>query len=224
MTTEKSFKRRVRDRMAKTGESYTTARSQLVQKRERAQSTRPKLLAADKPATDAKAKEVTGRTFEEWMPVLERWGARRKEYGETVRFLMSEHGLERWWAQAVTTAFERSEGIRAKHQQAGGFTIYASKTIPARAEDVFSAFVDSRRRKKWLTDGTMRARTSRPHLVARFDWEDGTTRVSVSFEEKAPSKTTVSVAHERLPDPQEAEKAKAAWRQRLADLKSFLES
>lgn len=30
MTTQKSFKRRVRDRMAKTGESYTAARRQLL--------------------------------------------------------------------------------------------------------------------------------------------------------------------------------------------------
>ena len=30
MTTQKTFKRRVRDRMAKTGESYTAARRQLV--------------------------------------------------------------------------------------------------------------------------------------------------------------------------------------------------
>ena len=30
MTTQKTFKRRVRDRMAKTGESYTAARRQLI--------------------------------------------------------------------------------------------------------------------------------------------------------------------------------------------------
>jgi hypothetical protein len=43
------------------------------------------------------------------------------------------------------------------------------------------------------------------------------------FEPKGPTKATVSVAHERLPDPDEAETAKAAWRQRLVALKSFLE-
>jgi hypothetical protein len=32
------------------------------------------------------------------------------------------------------------------------------------------------------------------------------------------------VAHERLPDPDEAEAAKAAWRERLANLKSLLEA
>jgi hypothetical protein len=32
------------------------------------------------------------------------------------------------------------------------------------------------------------------------------------------------VAHEKLPDPDEAEAAKALWKERLAELKSFLES
>jgi hypothetical protein len=32
------------------------------------------------------------------------------------------------------------------------------------------------------------------------------------------------VTHERLPDPDEADAAKAAWKGRLASLKSFLEA
>ena len=35
MTTQKTFKRRVRERMAKTGESYTTARRMLISKGDR---------------------------------------------------------------------------------------------------------------------------------------------------------------------------------------------
>ena len=48
--------------------------------------------------------------------------------------------------------------------------------------------------------------------------------MSVSFEDKGPTKATVAVAHERLPDPDHAETTKALWRERLADLKSFLEA
>jgi uncharacterized protein YndB with AHSA1/START domain len=119
--------------------------------------------------------------------------------------------------------YERASGLRLKHQQADGFTIYASKTIAVPIEVLFEAFVDPARRKQWLTDGTMSLRTSQINYTARFDWDDGSTRVNVSFVEKDPAKATVSVAHERLPDPDEAERAKASWRQRLADLKSLLE-
>lgn len=43
---------------------------------------------------------------------------------------------------------------------------------------------------------------------------DGSTRVSVSFVDEGPAKATVAVAHERLPDPDEAETVKAWWKQR----------
>jgi hypothetical protein len=34
----------------------------------------------------------------------------------------------------------------------------------------------------------------------------------------------VAIAHERLPDPDEAETSKAAWRERLSALKSFIDA
>jgi hypothetical protein len=49
------------------------------------------------------------------------------------------------------------------------------------------------------------------------------TRLRVTFDPKGAAKCTVAVAHERLPDASAAEQAKAAWKARLADLKSFLE-
>jgi len=223
MTTESSFKRRVRGRMAKTGESYTAARSQLSQKRVRVQAARERLAATDDRPTDDKVAAATGKQWEAWFSVLDRWGARQRKHGETVAFLMEEHDVPGWWAQSITVWYERARGMRLKHQQADGFTIYASKTIAVPVEVLFDAFVNPRSRRKWLTDGTMSLRTSQPGHTARFDWGDGATRVSVSFEDKGRAKATVAVAHERLPDADEAEVTKASWRERLADLESFLE-
>jgi hypothetical protein len=224
MTKERSFKHRVRERMSKTGESYAAARSQLSQKRDRVQAARARLAAtADRPSDD-KVGAATGKRWEAWFSILDRWGARDPKHGEIVAFLMDEHDVPGWWAQSITVWYERARGMRLKHQQADGFTIYASKTIAVPLEVLFDAFVNPRSRRKWLTDGTMSLRTSQPGHTARFDWGDGSTRVSVSFEDKGPAKATVAVAHERLPDPDEAETAKASWRERLAGLKSFLEA
>lgn len=211
MTKERLFKRRVRERMSKTGESYAAARSQVSQKRDRVQAAHTRLAA-------------TGKRWEAWFSMLDRWGARDRKHGETVAFLMGEHGVPGWWAQSITGWYERARGMRRKHQQPDGFTIWASKTIAVPLEVLFDAFVNPRSLRRWLTDGTMSLRTSRPGHTARFDWGDGPTRVSVSFVDKGPAKATVAVAHERLPDPDEAEAAKASWRERLADLKSFLEA
>ena len=224
MTTQKLFKRRVRERMSKTGESYTAARRQVALKRDGLEADRSRLASAKELASDEKLSEATGRDWDAWLSVLDRWGARDRKHGETADFLMSEHAVPGWWAQCITTGYERARGMRLKHQQPNGFTVYASRTVGVPIGVLFSAFADDGARSRWLADGRMSLRASRPHKVARFDWAGGPTRVLVTFEAKGPSKATAYVAHERLPDPGAAQAAKASWKERLSALKSCVES
>jgi hypothetical protein len=224
MTKEKSFKRHVRERMSKTGESYTAARGHASEKRDRVRAASARLAAAADRPSDDKIKDATGKKWDAWFSILDRWGARERKHGEAVGFLMDEHHVSGWWAQSITVGYERARGMRLKHQQADGFTIYASKTVAVPIDVLYDAFVNPRSRKKWLTGETMSLRTSQPGQTARFSWGDGSTRVSASFVDKGPSKSTVAVAHERLPDADEAETTKLSWRKRLSELKSFLES
>lgn len=223
MTTQKLLKRRVRERMAKTGESYTSARRQVVRAREHLEADQEGLASARELASDARLTEATGRDWDSWLTILDRWGARQRKHPEIARYLVDEQSVPGWWAQSITNGYERARGIRRKHQQASGFTIYASKTVGVPLDVLFAAFVDQSTRRRWLTDGSMSLRSSQPGKVARFDWDDGATRVLVTFEEKGPSKSTASVAHERLPDPETAEAAKGLWKQRVAAVKSLLE-
>jgi hypothetical protein len=224
MTTQKLFKRRVRERMTKTGESYAAARQHVARTRGRVEAAKIDLAGALELASDEKVIEATGRGWEAWLSVLDEWGARTRNHRETADYLINQQGVPGWWAQCITNGYERTRGLRLKHQQSDGFTIYASKTVGVPLERLFEAFVDEGTRKRWLTDGTMTARTSQTGKVARFDWEDGTSRLLVTFEGKGPEKATVHVAHERLPDAETAEMAKAQWKERVAALKSFLES
>jgi uncharacterized protein YndB with AHSA1/START domain len=223
MTKERSLKRRVRERMAKTGESYAAARSQVVQKRDRLKEARTTLASTDDRPSDEKLVAATGQTWDAWFTLLDRWGAKTRSHSETARYLASDHGVPGWWRQTITVWYQRSRGLRLKHQQKDGFAIQASKTIDVAPDRAFDAFVKPAARKRWLTDGAMKIRTSQPSRSARFDWDDGTTRVLATFAEKGPAKTVVAISHEKLPDADEAEKAKAAWRQRLTRLKSVLE-
>lgn len=223
MTEASSFKRRVRERMSKTGESYTAARAQVSKKRETLEGSRGRVSALADLPSDEKVKEATGKKWDEWFTLLDRWGARERKHGDIAAHLVDEQDVSGWWAQSITVGYERARGIRLKHQQKDGFSISASKTIAAAVAAVFDSFVNARARKKWLPDGTLSLRTSQPERTARFDWGDGSTRVNVSFEEKGPSKTTVALAHERLAGPDDAEAAKLAWRSRLSNLKALLE-
>lgn len=223
MPTQKLFKRRVRERMVKTGERYTAARRQLAARRDARAAPPIDLAPALELASNEKMAAATGHGWEHWLAILDRWGARQRKHGEIAAYLMDEQGVPGWWTQCITNGYERTRGMRRKHQQADGFTIYASKTVGVPLETLFSAFVDEKARAGWLTAGSMSLRSSQPGKVARFDLADGT-RVSVTFEAKGAAKATAHVAHERLPQPDAAEAAKASWKERLAVLSSFLES
>jgi hypothetical protein len=224
MTTQKLLKRRVRERMGKTGESYSAARRQVVSGRERLEAGRKRLASARELASDTKLTEATGRDWMAWLAILDQWGARDHTHREIVAFLSAEHAVPGWWTQTITNGYERARGVRAKHQQADGFTVYASKTVGVPLATLFDAFVDDGMRGRWLTEGSMSRRSARPGKTARFDWADGASRILVTFEAKGPSRASAHVAHERLPDAEAGEAAKAAWKRRLAALKDSLEA
>jgi uncharacterized protein YndB with AHSA1/START domain len=137
---------------------------------------------------------------------------------------MRKHELSRWWAQKLIVEYQQSRGLRPPGVRPDGtFEVGASKTIAVPLKRLFDAFVDTRQRKRWLTGARMSLRTSQPGRSARFTWEHGSGRVHVDFEKKGPSKSTVAVAHAGIAGGAEAETTKARWRERLSELKSFLE-
>jgi hypothetical protein len=222
MTVQKSFKRLVRARMAKTGESYTAARAQLLAGVEVGASDEeaPRLACSDQ-----RIRERTGRGWEEWFELLDSWGAESIGHTELVRRVADVLGGPAWDAQAVAMSFERARGKRAVGERIGGdgFVATASKTMAASAEQVFMAFVDPSQRAGWLPDVELSERTVSKPASARFDVGDGTSRLLVWVDAKGPGKSTVGVEHSRLADAGECEARKADWRHALATLKAQLE-
>ena len=220
MTTQKSFKRLVRMRMDKTGESYTAARASLLTVVEPKPAERPPLSTSDE-----EIRRRTGRGWEEWFDLLDEWGAAGRTHREIARWVAEQQGVVplAWNAQAVAGSYERARGLRAVGEHPDGFTITATKTVAVPVERLYEAFVDESQRKRWLPEDQLRERTTLPPRSARFDWGDGRTRVNVTFIAKGEAKSTVALQHERLEDAQEAERVKAMWRERVATLKEVLE-
>jgi hypothetical protein len=100
----------------------------------------------------------------------------------------------------------------------------ASRTIAVPVERLFEMFVDEQSRERWLPGAELRERTATFPRTARYDWEDGSTRVVVGFEALGEAKSRVALSHERLPDAETAGEMKTWWRGRLAELKSRLEA
>jgi uncharacterized protein YndB with AHSA1/START domain len=219
MTRQKSFKRLVRGRMDKTGESYTAARASLLAAAEPQATGEPVLATSDEAIRGR-----TGRGWEEWFDLLDEWGAAELPHREIARRVAAELGIEplAWNAQAITVSYERARGLRAVGERADGFAITATRTVSVPVERLFDAFVDGSLRGRWLPEGELRERTATKPKSARFDWGEGETRVNVAFSEKGDGSSTVTVEHARLADAGEAERMKAFWRERLTALKSQL--
>ena len=218
MTRRRSFKRLVRARMEKTGESYTAARASLLAAEEPKATEGPTLTMSD----DA-IRRRTGRGWEEWFDVLDQWDAAKRPHREIARWVREEQAVDGWGAQSVTVSYERARGLRAVGERPEGFSITASKTVAVPVDRLYDAFVDESLRERWLPDGRLRERTATKPRSARFDWGGGRTRVVVGFDSKGEAKSAAALEHARLPDAAEAERMKAFWRERLSALKSLLE-
>jgi uncharacterized protein YndB with AHSA1/START domain len=241
MTRNKSFKQRVRARMDRTGESYSSARAHLLARADSAPASASltradtasegvragaghtaSTAAMDTRIPDGSVRERTGRDYAGWFTLLDDWGATGRTHTEIAAWLVQEHDVPDWWAQTVTVAYEQARGLRVPGQKKDGFAVSASKTVDVPVERLFAAFTEADRRERWLpgSDLSVRTATEPQRLTADFDH---TTRLTVRFTAKGGGRAMVAFEHSKLADAEAAEAAKVFWKQRLARLKDLLE-
>jgi Domain of unknown function (DUF4287) len=125
MTRDKDRKRIIRNRMKKTGESYTAARAQILSRPVRERHPRPDLPALAGMSDETIAAK-TGRTWREWVRALDDDKAASLPHRDIARLVHEKHGIGEWWAQTVTVGFERIKGLRDRGQRRDG-TFEANK-------------------------------------------------------------------------------------------------
>ena len=174
MTRAKKLKKAIRSRAGKTGESYTSARRQVLEaRRRRATRTTPEApLAAPAPpparrrppaptatrgsrprsvTSDSAVLKKTGHGFDHWFSVLDAFGARAKGHTASARHLSEAHGVPDWHCQMITVEYERAHGLRATNQSCDGdFQVSVSRTIAGTVSQVAHVLGDARRRAQWL--------------------------------------------------------------------------
>lgn len=228
MTMQKSFKTRIRERMEKTGESYTTARQQLIDRATRKNGTVPDdaqvIAISGQRISDEAVARRTDRAWDEWFELLDAWDATERTHAEIARWLSEEHEVEAWWAQSITVGYEQARGMRAPGERPDGkFSASASKTVNVSAETAFEAIADETIRARWLPDVGLTERTSTPPKSYRADWQDDGSMIAVWITEKGDAKCQIGVQHEKIGDADRAGELKAYWRTRLSELKAILE-
>jgi hypothetical protein len=253
MTRARALKEVIRARAARTGERYTTARRHVLNKISPPTASAVRLAPApaapppsekrpvvehvaakDAPAatrgglSDAKALEKTGHGLDHWFDVLDRFGAVDKGHTQAARHLYEVHGVDGWYAQGITVAYERARGVRAPNQRCDGeYEVSVSKVIAARTADVIKALTEPRLRKRWVPDvdpqlakalasalGSPASKgiVVRPDGQGRYRYKWGDTTVQLYLLPKDGGKVSLVATNSKLANPAQVEERRGLWR------------
>jgi uncharacterized protein YndB with AHSA1/START domain len=223
MTTQKDFKRLVRGRMQKTGESYTAARAKLLARKPTAATpSRPPDYAKLAGMSDANLKKNTGCTWERWVKALDHVDAHTWPHREIATYVREKYKVKSWWVQTVTVGYERIKGLRAIGQRRdGSFEASKSRTFAVPLAKLYGAFHDSRIRSRWLPGVDLTIRTATRGKSMRITWPDRTS-VEVGFASPGAGKSRVALSHVKLPDKAAAARLKEYWSERFDALREVL--
>jgi hypothetical protein len=65
-----------------------------------------------KAIRDKTVLEATGKSWEEWFEILDKWGGGEKRHNENAKYLREEQGLSAWWSNAVAFRYEWEKGFK----------------------------------------------------------------------------------------------------------------
>ena len=194
-------------------------RRKLAAKRPVKKKAAPKLAGV----TTTAVLKATGRTWEEWLKVLDRAGARRMAHKDIAGLLARKFELPNWWSQMVSVGYEQARGLRKVNQQAAGYAANASRTMSHALDKLFHAWHDPTLRAQWLKDAPVEVKRATRGKYVRMKWTQNGSNVDVGFTAKGPGKTSVQVAHGKLASTAEVARQKAFWKDALARLEAMFE-
>jgi hypothetical protein len=223
MPKDKDLKRLARQRMEKTGESYTVARAQLLAKRSLAgeRLAEPELAELAGISTTALMK-ATSHTWGWWLDQLDALGCREKKHRDITRYVEETFDISAWWTQSMVIGYERIVGLREIGQsRSGTFSANKSKTLPVPVEELYRAFSDAGSRRAWLPAVHWKVRTSTADRSIRLEWSDGCP-VELWFTSKGEAKSSVQIEHRKLAAKEEIARVKREWAERFEALARFV--
>jgi uncharacterized protein YndB with AHSA1/START domain len=250
MTSPKALKALVRARMAETGESYTTARRQVLGTPSRADRERepgedfsrgsdlddvqhdtPRSTGRPASTGGTRGQGVegsTGRSKDEWYALLDAWDGTQRTHTQLARWLVREHEVKGFWAQTIAVGYGQARGMRSPGEApAAPVSVSLDRTIDVPAEDVFHAFVDEWIRSDWLPEVSFRVQAATPAESVRAQWRDQAGAagvVGVDLQALTPERTRATLTHDGLADADQTARMKTFWQEHLSILKDLLES
>jgi len=186
-----------------------------------AKSDAPKKLAR---MSDDAVKAKTGKTWAEWLKILDAAGAKQLDHKGIVGILSEKHKVGSWWRQMLTVGYEQERGLREVHQSPQGWSVSASKTVAVPVRTLYNSWLDQKTRDRWLPGGKFEIRKATPDKSMRITWTDKKTNLDVGFFSKADNKSQVALEHSKLAGAKDVARMKSYWSKALDRLKTLLEA
>lgn len=211
MTKQETFKRRVRERMLKTGERYGAARRALLKPHG---STRREWVAQPEHS-DAVIVEKTGRGWDDWVDLIDAGPGREAGHTAIAAWVNTVHGIPGWWAQNVTVSYERITGLRLPGQMADGtFTVSKSRIVHLERDALRAMLLDDADRADLIPgfDTELKSKPASKSLRFTLGREGADLGVVMFTVDDAPrDRIRVTVTHEKLPSLDESEPWRDFW-------------
>lgn len=213
MTRQETLKKRIRARMERTGERYTSARKALLDRTE----DRSRTWVSEPEMSEGSVHTATGRGWDEWCDIIDAWPGRAEGHTAIAHFLTSAHGIDGWWAQSVTVGYERITGLRLPYQRSDGtFTAAKSKTITVDPQLLRKVLLHPGDHNDLFPGEPTELRSKPTAKSIRIGIGDGVALFTV--EPKDADRCKVTVTHEKLPALEDVERWRFYWSEWLAAL------
>ena len=172
--------------------------------------------------SDASVKARTGKNWVGWFTVLDQEDATTLGHKAIAAMLSKKYGVSSWWSQMVTVEYERSRGLRVRHEKASGFSVAVSKTVAVSLSDLYAATANAAMRRKWFPKGAFELSSQTKDKYFRGSWNKRT-RLEIGFYAKGEEKAQIALQVSKLPKEGDVERERAAWKAALLNLKDLLE-
>jgi hypothetical protein len=176
-----------------------------------------------KRMSDEAVKKGTGKTWAQWLKILDKAGAKNWKHQEISAYLAKTHKVGPWWCQMVAVPYEQARGIREKFQKCDGqFAASGSRALDVPIAKLYQSWIDEKLRRRWLPDAEMEITTATSNKSLRAKWDGGKSRLSVNFYAKGTGKSQAPVDHMKLAGSNECAKMKTYWFEALNRLQEAL--
>ena len=192
--------------------------------------------------SSASVEKHTGRSWAQWITLLDRANARHWPHSEITALLKVKYKLTPWWQQGVAMGYEIHVGKRIEGRSVKGtYGTVASKTLPLSQAQAWKYLSSPEGLALWLNpfapfpwkkgagyevDGGVfgEVRTVKAPQRLRLSWREEqwpkASVVQLNVVPRPGEKCMVVVQHEGLPTELVKNKLRARWKKALQDLAS----